>query len=421
MKRLETWWVISLILSVFGFLKELRPSEPYIFEFLTGEWRNITADVVTQQVYPVGTYSYLAQLIVVFLITDLCRYKPLIIVLALSGIVIWSMLLWTSGLVELKILEVFYGTFMATEVVYYSYIYAKVKNEYYEKVTSYARAAVLAGRFVSSVLAQLLISFKIMDYRQLNYITFAAMLGAFLWSLLIPSVETSIYFHTGAKAKLSFRKKAEAACELLKTHFTESFSQTYVVKWSLWWSLATSAFIQVQNYMQPLWKEIGDNGDTYNGVVEALLTIMGCVGALLVGYLKVDWTNKGELLLSICSMVSATFIIISSQATSVILSYVCYVLYGGFYHCMITIASMEIAKKIPTDSYGLVFGINTFLALLVSTLLTMVFVTGTMGWSLAIRDQHLVYGFYNIVITVIFIIIGTISWYRSRRDITRRY
>ncbi|XP_025829390.1 thiamine transporter 1-like [Agrilus planipennis] len=173
MKRLETWWVISLILSVFGFLKELRPSEPYIFEFLTGEWRNITADVVTQQVYPVGTYSYLAQLIVVFLITDLCRYKPLIIVLALSGIVIWSMLLWTSGLVELKILEVFYGTFMATEVVYYSYIYAKVKNEYYEKVTSYARAAVLAGRFVSSVLAQLLISFKIMDYRQLNYITFA--------------------------------------------------------------------------------------------------------------------------------------------------------------------------------------------------------------------------------------------------------
>jgi thiamine transporter 2/3 len=70
---MNDWFKISLLLSIFGFLKEIRPSEPFIYEFLVGPWRNITADDVTEQVFPVGTYSYLAQSIVVFLITDLCR------------------------------------------------------------------------------------------------------------------------------------------------------------------------------------------------------------------------------------------------------------------------------------------------------------------------------------------------------------
>jgi len=100
------WITISLLLSVFGFLKEIRPSEPFIYEFLIGQWRNITEEQVNQQVYPVGTYSYLGLLILVFLITDLCRYKPLIVFSGLSGIVVWGMLLWTTGLLELQILEV---------------------------------------------------------------------------------------------------------------------------------------------------------------------------------------------------------------------------------------------------------------------------------------------------------------------------
>lgn len=91
---------------MFGFLKEIRPSEPFIYEFLIGEWRNITEDQVNQVVYPTGTYSYLVLLIVVFLITDLSRYKPLIMFLGASGVVIWGMLLWTTSLRDLIILEV---------------------------------------------------------------------------------------------------------------------------------------------------------------------------------------------------------------------------------------------------------------------------------------------------------------------------
>ncbi|KAF2896485.1 hypothetical protein ILUMI_09688 [Ignelater luminosus] len=102
---MNEWLRISILLCIFGFLKEIRPSEPFIYEYLTGPWWNISAEEVVQEVYPVGTYAYLAQLIIVFLITDLLRYKPLIILLALAGVVVWSMLIWSTTLLEVQILE----------------------------------------------------------------------------------------------------------------------------------------------------------------------------------------------------------------------------------------------------------------------------------------------------------------------------
>lgn len=69
-------------------------------------------------------------------------------------------------------MEVFYATMTACEVAYSTYIYAKVDKVYYQKVTSHMRAAALTGRFTSAVLAQLLLSFSILDVASLNHITF---------------------------------------------------------------------------------------------------------------------------------------------------------------------------------------------------------------------------------------------------------
>lgn len=123
---MNDWFKISLLLSIFGFLKEIRPSEPFVYEFLVGPWRNVSKEEITEEVYPVGTYSYLVQSIVAFLITDLCRYKPLIVLLGLSGVVVWSLLLWTKSLFELQVLEVrpfmyeiWYYTFFILTANYY--------------------------------------------------------------------------------------------------------------------------------------------------------------------------------------------------------------------------------------------------------------------------------------------------------------
>lgn len=60
---------------------------------------------------------------------------------------------------------------MASEVAYYTYMYAKVEKEKYQKVTGHARASLLSGRFIASVLGQILFSFEIMNWRDLNYIS----------------------------------------------------------------------------------------------------------------------------------------------------------------------------------------------------------------------------------------------------------
>lgn len=50
-------------------------------------------------------------------------------------------------------------------------MYAKVEKNKYQKVTGNARAAILCGRFFASVIAQLLVSFELMNLRDLNYLT----------------------------------------------------------------------------------------------------------------------------------------------------------------------------------------------------------------------------------------------------------
>lgn len=52
-----------------------------------------------------------------------------------------------------------------------SYMYAKVVKSKYQKVTGNARAAILSGRFIASVIAQILVSFNWMNLRELNFLT----------------------------------------------------------------------------------------------------------------------------------------------------------------------------------------------------------------------------------------------------------
>ncbi|KAL1513893.1 hypothetical protein ABEB36_003233 [Hypothenemus hampei] len=420
-KQTDNWLVMSLMLSVFGFLKEIRPSEPFIYEFLIGKWRNITDEQVNQRVYPVGTYSYLALLIIVFLITDLCRYKPLIVVLGASGIVVWSMLLWTTNLFELQILQVFYGAFAACEVAYFTYIYAKVDKAYYQQVTSHTRAAILGGRAISGITGQLLISFHAMDYKQLNYITFGAMVSATVWCLFLPSVQSSIYFHRDSSSKLTRMKRTKTAFALMWGHVAQAYSSRYLLRWSIWWALATCGFIQVQVYMQPLWAEIVNDSKQpiYNGAVESILTVVGFLGTLAAGVLKVDWKTRGELALTCCSLLQGFAMLIASQTGYVVVAYVCYVVFGALYHLTITVASSEIAKLIKEDSYGVIFGLNTFVGLLFQTALTLVVVTDNMGFALPPRKQYFVYGVFHVILGIIYIIIGLICWLASKRDYRR--
>jgi solute carrier family 19 (thiamine transporter), member 2/3 len=85
--------------------------------------------------------------------------------------VLWSLMLWTKSVEALYLVQVCYGFYMSAEIAYYTYMYAKVEKENYQRVTGHARASLLSGRFIASVLAQVIVSFDFMDLRQLNYIS----------------------------------------------------------------------------------------------------------------------------------------------------------------------------------------------------------------------------------------------------------
>lgn len=106
-----------------------------------------------------------------FLLTDLIRYKPAIILCGISGAATFTVIRFGTTIPHMQIVEILYGLFLSTEVAYFTYIYAKVNKQHYQQVTSHTRGAFLCGRFVSGVVAQLTTSFNVLDYEQLNYLS----------------------------------------------------------------------------------------------------------------------------------------------------------------------------------------------------------------------------------------------------------
>lgn len=160
-----------------------------------------------------------------------------------------------------QVVEVLYGISSSTEVAYYTYIYAKVDRENYKKVTSYTYSAILVGNFAAASLSQLLVSWKWMDYQQLHLLTLGSVSIALIISFVLPGVDQSIYFYrnesivandgfTGSSSniaiqKFSFQQRIKRAYLMLWMDCKKAYSNPYVIKWSVWWAIASAGFYQV--------------------------------------------------------------------------------------------------------------------------------------------------------------------------------
>ncbi|XP_017047294.1 thiamine transporter 1 [Drosophila ficusphila] len=409
---MKNWLKISLLLCTFGFFRELRPSEPYVTEYLSTDYGNLTIEEVYQDVYPFGTYFVLAQLVIVFLITDLVRYKPVIILSALAGITLFSLLIWSGTVRMLQVAQFFFGTFTAAEVAYYTYMYAKVDKEQYQIVTGHTRAAILSGKFLGGLLAQILVSTDSMNYKELHYISLSTQVISLAVSFLLPSVPRSLYFYAASNKNLELGGEVTApkfsfinACRLLWYHLVSSYSNPVVLQWSLWWALATCGQIQVISYIQFLWKEVApDHLSVYNGGVEAVATLLGAIGAILAGFLNSNKRRGSYMLgISICAAVLGALLIYAARTQEIWVAYVNYVLFCATFFFIITVAGAVVAENLVEDSFGLIFGINTLVGLVLQTILTIV-VVERVGFALGPRDQYVVYGSYFIVLAGIYII-----------------
>ncbi|GAB1864141.1 Thiamine transporter 2 [Camponotus japonicus] len=432
------WVKISCILCMFGCFKDFRPSEPFVTDYLT-EWKHFDPEQVNRDIFPVSTYSYLATLIVVFLVTDFVRYKPIIILCGLSGIVTFVMIIFGETILIFQILEFFYGLYLSTEVAYYTYIYAKVDKRHYQEVTSHTKAAILFGRSMSAIVAQLTTSFSLLNYHQLNYLTISANIFATIWAFFLPPVKQSMYFHRNsisddeqskgsfdsqsteppkyrriATSEMPLLRKIKNAYALLWKHFLQAYIDYRVVKWSIWWALATCGYLQIISYIQLLWQDAVEKGDMiYNGAVDFLYALIGAGIVFCVGKMKLNWSLIGDVTLSIFSFLEGTILVVASYNYNIWFLYAGYIVFGVIYHTMVTVASFEVAKYISEDSYGLIFGINMFFALLAQSLLTIVVVNKL---TLSIRQQFFIYGSYFVILAVIYFLMGVLNLVQHYRS-----
>ncbi|XP_067645984.1 thiamine transporter 1-like [Eurosta solidaginis] len=420
---MKGWLRISFILCICGFAHELRPNEPYVTEFLLGYGRNLTQDELSREIYPVSTYSYLATLVLVFLITDFLRYKPLIIVMGACGTLVSAMLIWTTSLTALQILEFFYGLYMASEVAYYTYIYAKVDKKYYPKVTAHTRAAMFLGKLVAGVSAQALVNLGLMNYKSLNYLTLSTQIFATAWAFALPQVDRSLYFHrqnyfekneqptpiVGSSSPhvqdsksidsgISQNKTKYDPFKLLWSHFYNAYSNLKVVQWSIWYAISLCGYLQIISYIQVLWIEIEPNIEiAWNGAVDAVLTALAALMALAAGYIHAGRLKplQSLLVLSAFAALEGGAVLLCCWTSNIYVSYVGYILFAALYAFSITVASAEVARYLEEESYGFVFGVNTFVALVFQTLLTIIVVSNS-GFALDTRGQYTVYACYFI-------------------------
>ncbi|XP_056420508.1 thiamine transporter 2 isoform X2 [Hyla sarda] len=433
-RETDSWKYPTILLCIYGFFTYMRPSEPFLTPYLTGPVHNLTLEQITNSVFPVWTYSYLVILFPVFLLTDYVRYKPVIILQGLSYIIAWVLLLFARGVPAMQGLEFVYGMVTATEVAYFSYIYSVVDTEHYQKVTSYCRSITLVGFTFASVLGQLLVSLAGISYFYLNVISLVSVSIAFVSSMVLPMPRRSMFFHrkvveksvtssstepnvtsnnpeepntepeTDASSKTpdpNFCKVLWLLCKDLK----KCYSSVQLLYWSLWWALATAGYNQVINYVQVLWEHVepAQNSTIYNGGVEAVSTFLGAVSSFSVGYVKLNWELTGELALAIFSAVNAGSLFLMDYSINIWMCYAGYLIFKSCYMLLITVATFQIAVNLSMERYALMFGMNTFVALALQTILTVI-VVDNRGLGLDIITQFLVYGSYFAVISGIFFI-----------------
>ncbi|TRY96748.1 hypothetical protein DNTS_009612, partial [Danionella cerebrum] len=198
---MKDWKYPTSLLCIYGFFTTVKPLEPFLIPFFTGPDKNLTIEQVTGQIFPVWTYSYLAVLVPVFLLTDWLRYKPVVVFQCLILFATTAMLLWCKGVPEMQAVQFTYGVVTSCDVAYFTYIYSMVELKHYLKATSYCRTAQLLGYTAGSVLGQLLVSFDLMSYSNILVLTLVLTGTGLVVSILLPMPKTSMFFHKRRTAR----------------------------------------------------------------------------------------------------------------------------------------------------------------------------------------------------------------------------
>ncbi|XP_077971127.1 thiamine transporter 1-like isoform X4 [Styela clava] len=386
----RSWLGPTILLCSYGFFTYIKPSEPYITPFLMGPHKNLSAEEIVNQIYPVWSYSYTVFLVPIFLLTDYLRYKPIIALQGVGYIGCWLLLVFSGGVPLMQLMQVFYGLATACEIGYYSYIYRAepVKASVAENVDEIDEGDITVIPPVT-------------DNTQPDFVEH----------------EADVQELSSAPSGCS---RWKSVTYLLLEDLKHCYSSPQLLRWSVWWALSTCGWILVVNYIQNLWELIspsqGHESEVYNGAVEAAAQILGAGAAFSVGYMRVDWKKWGEMFLGWGSVIKSGLLLIMYMTTDIWICYVAYIIFIGLYNFVITISQFQIAVGLSTERFALVFGMNTFFAVVLNSLLTLIIVDDAV-LGLDAKTQFVIYSGYFGVIAITYLSHGIYDLCcKSRQD-----
>ncbi|XP_041433691.1 solute carrier family 19 (folate transporter), member 1 L homeolog isoform X1 [Xenopus laevis] len=418
------WKFLLFYLCLYGFMTQLRPGESFITPYLLSTERNFTREQVTNEITPVLSYSYMAVLVPVFLLTDYLRYTPVLILQSLSHISVWLLLIFGTDVIAMQFMEFFYGITMAARVAYSSYIFSLVSPTNYQRAAGYSRSSILMGVFTSAVLGQLCISLGGVQYRTINYISLSCMvLGLFL-TFFLQRPKRSLFFnkniskhqngiHLSEEPKASTGTKAGGLCSrwrdfviirmLMELKGTVRHPRLRL--WSLWWIFNSAGYYLMLYYVQILWNTVypaTDNRKVYNGGVDAASTLLGAITSFAAGHIKIRWNLWSELVIGLVTAFQAGLLILMNTTENIWVCYVAYILFRSSYQFLVPIAIFQIASNLSKELCALVFGVNTFFATILKTIITII-IADKRGLALSVHPQFYVYFVYFTVLAVLYL------------------
>ncbi|XP_070765410.1 thiamine transporter 1-like [Enoplosus armatus] len=431
------WVGPTVLLCVYGFCSMMRPIEPFLTEFLTGTYKNLTTEQVTRQVYPVWTYSSLVLLVPVLLVTDFLRYKPVIILQGLTYVTAFLLVLVGSGVHSAQLALFCYSIATAADVAYFSYIYTVVQPSYYQRVTSYVRGAILLGYAVGALLAQLLVSLGGVSLYCLAFLTLISVSVSLITSFFLPMPKASLFLkgtdsaqqgssgedtHNSESQGFSIWVESVAAgkqvgrmLRRLILDCKKCYSSAAVLFFCIWAAAGRCGFYQVTGYVQLLWVYMQPHNFTaYNGGVDAISTLSGAAATVAVGHMSLEWSVWGELVLGVFTFLIAGSVFLMDLTDNIWISYTCFFLFKTVYMQLTTICTFQIAKMLNRGNYAMVFGMNSFVGTVLQSVLTAV-VINTKSLRLTITSQFLIYASYFAAISLLFTVRGVCTLLHVKR------
>ncbi|KAK0395803.1 hypothetical protein QR680_001436 [Steinernema hermaphroditum] len=403
--------------------------EPFLYKYQT-EFLNLTNHQITAekqilyfsfQIYPYTAYTYTLSLIPIFLFTDLFLYKPTMTMEMVGQIVFRAALVFGHSVASQQLGMISYGIASASEVAFFSYIYAKLEKDQYQRLTSWTRAATMGGRTIGYLLSQFIILTQLGNYLTLNQVALAMPCCVLILCICLPRVHwkqmvvrmheakgTIIAAEGNNKLPKTYWSYICYRVRKLRSDFVKVYSVGFIRKWSFWWAMTTCMSLQVAMFAQTLWGEVQLEESPLNGFAEAAYTATATVAILIMNAIAIDWDKWGELALVLISTIDCALLVLYSQATSIYVMYACYIGYRSLYQVMITIAQWNIARKMMRESYGLVFGVNSFVALIMQSIL-MAVVADKRGLGMTVRPQFLVYAALHLGIALVFLVSVTFT------------